>query len=380
MKENLIAPVLLGGAALCVVIAGGLMAAGGRSSAASNERSRVDEERRSDDYPSEGDVASRGRDRDRSTSTQETSRTPGHGGQSNRPRLTGLERARDVDLRSAATGDPNARECQREVLLTDLIQGMGMEAFTVTRMETPPMSWEREQAVGAVVHEALTGREGPYYRKVKRDSKTQNYLESLLNLLRPYLQNPAIEFKVFLINDDTPNAAATVGGYIYVHTGILAGPITENEAQLMFVLAHEVAHVDLRHTSLLADVLDHSGFGPDDARQHGDVVVLNRLLTSIYSKSLEDESDAYAYDRVVEIGYSPFQAEKWWWTLHNMHGRQQTTDPLERELENLFSSHASSDVRACNIRRMTNEKPPAERTYRGRENLRTRTPAMTRVY
>ena len=36
-----------------------------------------------------------------------------------------------------------------------------------------------------------------------------------------------------------------MGGYIYVHKGLL--DLTATDAELQFVLAHEIAHVDLNH-------------------------------------------------------------------------------------------------------------------------------------
>ncbi|MEJ7607307.1 MAG: M48 family metalloprotease [Bryobacteraceae bacterium] len=50
-------------------------------------------------------------------------------------------------------------------------------------------------------------------------------------------------FKV--INDKSINAFALPGGPTFVHTGLIAA--ADNEAQLAGVMAHEIAHVALRH-------------------------------------------------------------------------------------------------------------------------------------
>ncbi|MCX7606998.1 MAG: M48 family metalloprotease, partial [Bacteroidia bacterium] len=50
-------------------------------------------------------------------------------------------------------------------------------------------------------------------------------------------------------NDSTLNAFCAPGGYIYVYTGLIK--YLQNEAQLIGVLGHEMAHADRRHTSQL---------------------------------------------------------------------------------------------------------------------------------
>jgi Zn-dependent protease with chaperone function len=59
------------------------------------------------------------------------------------------------------------------------------------------------------------------------------------------------EWKVYIIeNDSILNAFAAPGGYMYFYTGIIK--YLDNEAQFAGVMAHEMAHADLRHsTSML---------------------------------------------------------------------------------------------------------------------------------
>ncbi|MCS7298096.1 MAG: M48 family metalloprotease [Bacteroidia bacterium] len=57
-------------------------------------------------------------------------------------------------------------------------------------------------------------------------------------------------WRIRIIRDDTTlNAFCAPGGYIYVYTGIIK--YLRNEAELMGVLAHEMAHADRRHVSQL---------------------------------------------------------------------------------------------------------------------------------
>ena len=55
-------------------------------------------------------------------------------------------------------------------------------------------------------------------------------------------------WEVKIIKDDaTLNAFCTPGGYIYVYTGLIK--YLDSEDQLAGVLAHEIAHADLRHST-----------------------------------------------------------------------------------------------------------------------------------
>lgn len=56
------------------------------------------------------------------------------------------------------------------------------------------------------------------------------------------------QWRVRVINNDSIlNAFCTPGGYIYVYTGILK--FMDSEDQFAGVLAHEIAHADLRHST-----------------------------------------------------------------------------------------------------------------------------------
>src|SRR5699024_7574846 len=53
-------------------------------------------------------------------------------------------------------------------------------------------------------------------------------------------------WEVYIIDKDVLNAFAVPGGYIYVYTGLIK--YLDKEDDLAGVLAHEIAHVDQRHS------------------------------------------------------------------------------------------------------------------------------------
>ncbi len=86
---------------------------------------------------------------------------------------------------------------------------------------------------------------------ISKDAKITNYVQSLVNevLLSKDIKYKAnFSYKVFIINDDNViNAFCTPGGYIYVYTGLLN--FVDNEATLVAVIAHEIAHAEYRHST-----------------------------------------------------------------------------------------------------------------------------------
>ena len=73
-----------------------------------------------------------------------------------------------------------------------------------------------------------------------------DYLQSLADNLSQQMDLPeGMEITVSVINSDTVNAFATLGGNVVFFTGLLNVIPTENT--LAMVMAHEIAHIKLRH-------------------------------------------------------------------------------------------------------------------------------------
>lgn len=78
--------------------------------------------------------------------------------------------------------------------------------------------------------------------------------QRLRNIRDKILNSGKLDYKdrfaweVYIIRDDnTLNAFATPGGYIYVYTGLIK--YLDNEDQLAGVMGHEIAHADRRHST-----------------------------------------------------------------------------------------------------------------------------------
>ncbi len=82
-------------------------------------------------------------------------------------------------------------------------------------------------------------------QKIVRDPRLASYVQQLGEQLARLSKRPDLDYHFFIIEDPTVNAFALPGGYIYVHTGLLA--TVESESELASVLGHEIAHVVARH-------------------------------------------------------------------------------------------------------------------------------------
>jgi predicted Zn-dependent protease len=125
-----------------------------------------------------------------------------------------------------------------------------------------------------------------------------------------------IEFRFYVVEDSTANAASLPDGSIMLNTGLLG--LIENEAQLAFVLSHETAHVLQAHywrqenETRTKRVLISIGAAAASAYVGNVAVFLGQLglaaVANGYARRLENQADRLALENVVEHGYDPGQA------------------------------------------------------------------------
>ncbi len=92
-----------------------------------------------------------------------------------------------------------------------------------------------------------TPAEYPLYNYLDQNTYVQSIVTEITNSsLIKY--KTVFAYKTQIIkNDSVVNAFATPGGYVYVYTGLLK--FIDNEATLAGILAHEIAHAELRHAT-----------------------------------------------------------------------------------------------------------------------------------
>lgn len=128
-------------------------------------------------------------------------------------------------------------------------------------------------------------------------------------------------YHFMLISSDEVNAFAAPGGFIFVTTGLYAK--LASEEQLAAVLAHEVAHVSLKHglSSIKAanltqafTILGTEAVKEYSGAQLGELTkafensisdIINNLVVNGYSRSQEYDADSEALNTTYRAGFNP---------------------------------------------------------------------------
>ncbi|MBC7795564.1 MAG: M48 family metalloprotease [Pyrinomonadaceae bacterium] len=154
---------------------------------------------------------------------------------------------------------------------------------------------------------------------ILRDSVSTQYVQSvgdkLVDAIPSEYLNPAYRFSFQIVNDKSINAFALPGGSMYVNTGMIIAAKTEGE--MAGVMAHELSHVVLRHSTAqltkqnsagnqilgLGAILGGAILGGQQGAQLGAALFsINNLK---YSREYETQSDILGAQIMARAGYDP---------------------------------------------------------------------------
>ncbi len=159
---------------------------------------------------------------------------------------------------------------------------------------------------------------GKEYQTV-RDDQLSAYINRIGKKLatQPQADSASYPYSFTLVYDKTLNAFALPGGPTFIHTGLIQN--AENEAQLAGVLAHEIAHVALRHGTnqaskamglqVVAGLVGASVGGQGllgQLTQAGIAFGANSVLLK-YSRDAEKQADLLGAQIMAGAGYNPIE-------------------------------------------------------------------------
>lgn len=170
-----------------------------------------------------------------------------------------------------------------------------------------------EKKIGQQVMRQIRWHEPAYLD----DPDIEAYLNQLGGRLTAVSNDPGFGFHFFPINDQSINAFAMPGGYIGVHTGLIA--VAQTESELAGVLAHEISHVTQRH--IARQVFQSRNMGIASmatillallaARSNGHVAGAAIATTQAgmissqlaFSRDFERESDRFGFEILRKAGF-----------------------------------------------------------------------------
>jgi hypothetical protein len=179
------------------------------------------------------------------------------------------------------------------------------------------------------------------------NSRVDNYVNSLGQRLSTWAPGENYPYIFKVVNEGTINAFALPGGPVYINRGVIEA--ADNESQLAGVIAHEVAHVALRHgtnqaskasaaqlpLAILGGIL---GSSSTEAAlvQLGSNFAVNSILLK-YSRTAESQADIMATQILFDAGYDPRAMAQFFEKIEEQQG---DSGPVE-----FFSNHPSPDNR-----------------------------------
>ena len=176
------------------------------------------------------------------------------------------------------------------------------DIFVVKAADQVPPQWE--QKIGAVAYEAFSSG-----RRIVDDEKIQQDLEKLVSPLLQVAGNENYDYNFHIVEDSTLNAAAFPGGHVIIHSGLILK--VKKPEDLLGVLAHEIAHVNCRHS--IRQLINTAGLYLVLSSLVGDIgaisgVVLDggsRLLQLQNSRSHELEADERGWEYLIAAKINP---------------------------------------------------------------------------
>lgn len=112
-------------------------------------------------------------------------------------------------------------------------------------------------------------------------------------------------YRWYLTRDASLNAFAMPGGIVVVHSGLIEA--ADNAEELAGVLAHEIEHVELRHS--LKAMMQQAGLRLSIAALIGDIGMAGDAATRLsglgFSRDSEREADRQGLERLIRAGIDP---------------------------------------------------------------------------
>jgi Zn-dependent protease with chaperone function len=190
---------------------------------------------------------------------------------------------------------------------------------------------------------------------ILRDRKADAYINAVGQRLAAAMPGTKFPYQFKIVNASDINAFALPGGYMYLNRGLIEA--AKNEGQLAGVMAHEMAHVALRHGTNQASkaYLGQTGLGLLGGLLSKDDKTPNKVIGAVggfglnalflkFSRTDEEQADVVGAQAMARAGYNPQDMVDFFELLNSKQAREPS------KVEQFFSSHPAPEGRANRIR------------------------------
>ena len=183
------------------------------------------------------------------------------------------------------------------------------------------------------------------YGGVYEDRQAEIMVARIVGRLLAAANQPNAQFQVTILDTSEVNAFALPGGFVYVTRGLLA--LASDTSQLAAVLAHEIAHVTLRHarartdrsrTNEIVDRVITGVFGGSGASG----VSRTQEAMAAFSQNQELEADREGIQIAGKAGYDPQAAARFLTVMSRFAAFSAGTSAGD---DGFLSSHPSTPAR-----------------------------------
>ena len=225
---------------------------------------------------------------------------------------------------------PKDIEYNYDCLGTDLLNEASALESDLINMTGIEVTVEEEEEVGKEVYDQM---------KEEYDFTNGVYLnrcQTIMDRLVPHIKDAkGFNYKIYVMETEMINAF-TVGGYIFVTTGII--DFSKNDSELACIIGHEIAHNERGHIEkqVKKNKFNQGLFGD----VFGEVATgLGNMFTAPFNQKNETESDFYGIGYAYAAGYDPCVSIELW--------KRMSEDESEfNHLENMMRTHPFSIKRS----------------------------------
>lgn len=164
--------------------------------------------------------------------------------------------------------------------------------------------------------------------RINGDAARLEQLRTMMRRITAVSDMPNLPYEVTLIQNNVVNAAAMPGGQMMVFNGLYDPQkgLTRDDDEMAAVMAHEIAHVNCRHTTerlsklMTASAITELAAVAIESGNQGELAAALRAVFSVgatlwiptYTRADEYEADRVGLFYMAKAGYDPRAAARIW--------------------------------------------------------------------